>query len=118
MSLERKMGRNQIKRMVNRAVRQQRKDFIAKFGREPGPDDPLIFDPDSDTPTPYPEEKMRREMVAAMAKAGTPGHLIHAFVKTGLILDEEGYRAAKPEVRAEWDAAVAEYDELQRGRKQ
>ena len=118
MSLQRKMDRNQVKRMLDRELRRARKDFIAKFGREPGPNDPLIWDPDSDTPTPYPEEKMRREMVAAMAEAGTPGYLVHAFVKTGLILDEEGYREATPEVRAEWDAAIAEYDELQGGRKQ
>jgi hypothetical protein len=119
MSLERKMSRNQkAKRMLDRVMRQQRKDFIAKFGREPGPNDPLLFDPDSDIPTPIDEERMTREMVAAMAEAGTPGHLIHAYVKTGLILDDEGYRNATPAVRVQWDAAVAEYEELQKRTRQ
>ena len=29
-----------------------RAQFIAKFGREPGPGDPVFFDPDKDVPTP------------------------------------------------------------------
>jgi hypothetical protein len=31
--------------------------FADKFGREPGPDDPLVFDPDAGTPTPLPDEE-------------------------------------------------------------
>ena len=33
------------------ALQQQRELFIAKFGREPGPDDPVFFDPTEDEPT-------------------------------------------------------------------
>jgi len=32
-------------------LEEQRAAFTAKFGREPGPDDPLLFDPDQDEPT-------------------------------------------------------------------
>jgi hypothetical protein len=37
---------------VYEALLDQRKAFIDKFGREPGPGDPVIFDPDKDVPTP------------------------------------------------------------------
>ena len=29
-------------------VEEQRQAFVAKFGREPSPDDPIVFDPDQD----------------------------------------------------------------------
>ncbi|MFD6516375.1 hypothetical protein [Rhodococcus sp. NPDC060176] len=35
---------------LQQAFREQREAFIEKFGREPGPDDPLLFDPNSGTP--------------------------------------------------------------------
>ncbi|MFI2747265.1 hypothetical protein ACH5BA_13310 [Kitasatospora sp. NPDC018623] len=34
------------------AVQRQLARFREKFGREPGPDDPLFFDPDADEPRP------------------------------------------------------------------
>jgi hypothetical protein len=32
--------------------------FRAKFGRDPGPGDPIIFDPRKETPAPMPEEEL------------------------------------------------------------
>jgi hypothetical protein len=32
--------------LVHQALLEQRNAFIEKFGREPGPDDPVFFDPD------------------------------------------------------------------------
>jgi len=43
---------------IEEDLNEQRKKFIEKFGREPCPDDPLFFDPDADTPQPYPEKKL------------------------------------------------------------
>jgi hypothetical protein len=37
---------------VHEALLEQRKAFVEKFGREPGPGDPVFFDPDKDVPTP------------------------------------------------------------------
>jgi uncharacterized protein YecA (UPF0149 family) len=34
------------------ALQEQRKLLIAKFGREPGPNDPLFFNPDAEAPEP------------------------------------------------------------------
>ena len=32
--------------------------FCEKFGRAPGPDDPILFDPDADSPVPLTAEKL------------------------------------------------------------
>jgi hypothetical protein len=89
MSISRKLQRARARAMekpqVKRAMADARKDFIAKFGREPLEGEPLIFDPDFDTPTPYTDEKTTAMMIEAMEAAGTPGHLIYAYRKTGMI---------------------------------
>jgi hypothetical protein len=36
---------------VYEALLEQRKAFVDKFGREPGANDPVFFDPDKDVPT-------------------------------------------------------------------
>lgn len=92
-----------------RALRAQRQAFIDKFGREPGPDDPVMFDPDADTPVPMSEEKVRAQMLAAMQAAEIPLHLIYAYAKTGFIVGQEGYRNMSLEDRAAYNAAIKEY---------
>jgi hypothetical protein len=37
--------------LMRDALLEQREAFIKKFGWEPGPGDPVFFDPDADTPT-------------------------------------------------------------------
>jgi len=39
-------------------LQEQRRAFIEKFGREPGPSDPVFFDPSCDTPTPLTERRL------------------------------------------------------------
>jgi hypothetical protein len=39
-------------RMMREAFEANRLAFREKFGRDPGPDDPVFFDPDADEPTP------------------------------------------------------------------
>ncbi|MGH8572835.1 MAG: hypothetical protein ACREX8_09695, partial [Gammaproteobacteria bacterium] len=41
------------------ALEEQRKRFIAKFGREPGPNDPVFFNPDADAPEPLTSEQQQ-----------------------------------------------------------
>jgi SEC-C motif len=40
------------------ALEEQRKNFRRKFGRDPGPGDPIFFNPDADEPEPMTEEQM------------------------------------------------------------
>ena len=57
---------------VHDALLEQRKAFIDKFGREPGPDDPVFFDPDTDDPARMDAdlEKAIRDAGVDPAKAG------------------------------------------------
>jgi hypothetical protein len=47
---------------LRQTLRDQRAAFVAKFGREPGPGDPLFFDPTKDTPTPISAERMAADL--------------------------------------------------------
>ena len=91
-----------MKPEVEQAMREQRQAFIDKFGREPGPDDPVFFDPDADTPQPFDEKKLAAEVKATMIAADFPPQFIYAFEKTGLMLFAEDLAHCPPDRRAEW----------------
>jgi hypothetical protein len=116
MSISRKLQRARARAMekpqVKRAIEDVRKNFIAKFGREPLEGEPLIFDPDFDTPTPYTEAKMTNMMVEAMEAAGIPGHLIYAYRKTGMMMGADNADLWTQADVDEWNAAIAEYEAL------
>jgi|SRR5271168_1073305 len=97
------------KRRTAELLRRQREAFVKKFGREPGPDDPLIFDPDFDSPVAISKEKLRTRTIKVMKAAGSPPHLVFAYAKTGFMPSEDGYKNMPPADRATYDAAVAEY---------
>lgn len=88
------------------AFQEQRKLFIEKFGREPNDDDPIFFDPDADTPQPYPEEKYTEESIEAMRKAGIDERYINAYKKTGLIVTQENIDLMTPKELAEFEEAM------------
>src|SRR6516165_4967727 len=71
------------------ALERQLERFREKFGREPGPDDPVFFDPDADDPQPIDEAVINEEMVNAMKAAGIRPSVIYAWNKTGLLVTEE-----------------------------
>ena len=87
--------------------------FVAKFGREPGPSDPIFFDPDANTPQLLDPDEMQRAMTKAMGEAGIRPEIIFAFQKTGLLLTEENESLASPADRAAFDAAIDEYFALE-----
>jgi hypothetical protein len=82
----------------------QREKFIAKFGREPGPEDPVFFDLD--------EDKLRDDTAEAMRAAGIGPALIYAYEETGLIVTEENRRFIPDVDLREFDAKVREYYDL------
>jgi hypothetical protein len=49
--------------------------FEVRFGRPPGPDDPIFFDPDADTPTPIGPERFHDLTGAAAAAGGDPAEI-------------------------------------------
>jgi hypothetical protein len=83
---------------------EQRRKFIEKYGREPGPDDPIFFD------TPHPEH-IEHEMVQAMNAAGIDPAVIYAFEQTGLLVTEQNRHLIPDKDLNEWAAAIREYEE-------
>ena len=55
---------------VQEALLEQRKAFVEKFGREPGPTDPVFFDPDKDIPTLIDPARMNADLEGAIRDAG------------------------------------------------
>ena len=83
--------------------------FIVKYGREPGPDDPIFFAPDSNEPKPMDPEEIRREMVSIMKEVNIPAEIVYAYQKTGLLVTEDNVHLIAPSDIAEYDAAINEY---------
>jgi hypothetical protein len=70
-------------------LRRQQDLFVEKFGREPGPEDPLFFDPDSDTPTAIDSAAFFAETRAAAAHAGVDSAYIEAWEQVGYLITEQ-----------------------------
>jgi hypothetical protein len=66
-----------------RAMRKQLKASRKKFGRHPGPEDPVFFDPKKDVPKPMDEAEMGKLLLDALQKSGAPPEVINAHKKTG-----------------------------------
>jgi len=95
---------SEARSVLEPALAKQREKFIATFGREPGPDDPIFFDLD--------EDALRKDTVKAMSAAGIRPALIYAHEKTGLLVSTENRHLIPNVGLREWDEAVAEYYEL------
>jgi hypothetical protein len=88
-------------------LEEQRRRFIEKFGREPGPGDPIFFD------MPHPEH-LEHMTVEAMKKAGMDPAFIYAHEKTGRIVTEDNMHLLSDQDLAEWDAAIEEFEVARR----
>ena len=84
--------------------------FRKKFGRDPRPDEPLFFDPAADVPRRLQLEPMEADIVKAMKEANIHPRLIYAFEKTGRLLSAATLKKLSEADRAEWHAALAQYD--------
>ncbi len=101
--------------------------FIEKFGREPGPDDPIFFDPNADEPVPYPESEMWAHLSAAVDEPGLEveqafvraaaelGYLVtesnqHLFTAMEVEAFDDAVRRALGEPPAEDDGAEEDED--------
>jgi len=90
-------------------IERQLEAFRKKFGRYPGPDDPVFFDPDEDRPVPLSDEEYERAVVAAMPQAGLDPAVIYAFKRTDkMVTDSNKHLLSKKELR-QWNDAIEEY---------
>lgn len=102
-------------RAVKKAMLERKARFHKKFGRDPGPDDPVFLDPDADEPQEMEEHKIMAEAVLAMLHAGTPEPFIYSFIRTGGLIMFEGSRDHWPQESIDaWDQAMDEYGEIMR----
>lgn len=106
-----------IDRKLEHELKMMRKAFKRKFGRDPGPDDPVFFDPEAETPVPISQERMQADMLAAMKAAGLAPEPIYAYRKTGLLLMEEHQDDYPPGAVEDWQAAIDEYYALEKKQK-
>ena len=71
------------------AFREQQELFVKKFGREPGPEDPIFFDPTKDVPTELDPATAFPEIRAAAISAGVDPAYIDAWEDVGYLITEE-----------------------------
>ncbi|PYT89412.1 MAG: hypothetical protein DMG36_22310 [Acidobacteria bacterium] len=90
-------------------LRAQMERFRAKFGREPGPTDPVFFDPDADEPRPLNIDAAFDELAAIAGEVGVSPQLIYAMKKTGRIVTENNKQFLTPAELKEWNDAIEEY---------
>lgn len=91
------------------AIRELRRRFKRETGRDPGPDDPYAFDPDSDKPQPEAEARIKSCMGDIADAAGLAPDLAFAIRKTGLLVTKNNQDGLDEDQRAAWKEALAEY---------
>jgi hypothetical protein len=91
------------------ALEAQVRRFEEKFGRPPGPDDPLFFDPDADEPQPVSLTGLETETVAVLEAAGICPAWIYAYQHTDGLLPRSDGSFASARDQAEWDEVISRY---------
>lgn len=91
------------------AFERQLERFREKFGRDPGPNDPVFFDMDANAPVPIAEEKLNEGIAEAMKKAGVPPQYIYAWIQTGMLVTEQNYSQWSKADLKEWEEAINGY---------
>lgn len=94
-------------------VDELRKRFCEQFGREPGPEDPLFFDPDVKYPVPLPPQKLNRlwEELANtwLLRGEISAETAYAMKATGMFVREEDLHLLNPKEMQNWSRALDEY---------
>jgi hypothetical protein len=91
------------------ALKAQFRRFEEKFGRPPGPDDPIFFYPAADEPRPIIDEVIDQHMLEAMHKAKTHPAIIHAYQTTGRLVTKENRKNLTKAQLREWADAIDEW---------
>ena len=95
---------------LHKAMERQAERFREKFGRDPGPKDPIFFDPDADEPRPFDLDTATREMAEELRHAGmeegTDPSLIEAWCELGYVVTEDTRHLFSASDIAVWNEAV------------
>jgi hypothetical protein len=90
-----------------------RQEFRERFGRDPGPDDPVFLDPTAEEPRPLGEDGEALFIAmseTAMRRAGIDPSVIYASRKTGLIVTERNQHLLSADDWEDWIEAIFEYE--------
>ena len=96
---------------LQESIASQLEAFRAKFGRDPGPNDPIFFDPNKDEPAPMSDDEgdvMLAEMVKATAQIGRP-EWGYAYAKSGYLVSELNRDLIPEEGLRAWNQAIDEW---------
>lgn len=104
---------NPLPREIQRTVEELRLRFREKFGRNPGPNDPLFFDPQAKEPIPISRQglnEMWQHLATRLLQAGTiTSQVAYAMKKTGLLVSDATAHLMTDTERKAWQAALNEY---------
>ncbi len=95
-----------------RALKEQLEAFRQKFGRDPGPEDPLFFDPEADQPRPMDDARLDAMLVEALRHAGADPAYIHAYKRTGMLITTDNLKRWRKREREEFWEALEEWERL------
>jgi hypothetical protein len=104
-----------INRETAEIIAQQKKLFREQFGREPGPDDPLFFEPGVAVPQFLSDEssdEIWKSLLQAAGDSGIDPALVYAMNKTGRIVTQQNMRFLTDADLQEWNDAVDEYNRM------
>lgn len=91
-------------------MERQPERFRTKFGRDPGPEDPIFFDPDADEPRPFDPDTATREITEELRHAGMEAGidpaLIEAWRELGYVITEDTRHLFSAGDVAAWNEAV------------
>ena len=94
-------------------IAEQKKVFREQFGREPGPDDPLFFEPRVAVPQFLSDEffdEVWKSLLQAAGDSGIDPTIVYAMNKTGRIVTEANLEFLNDSDLQEWNDAVDEYN--------
>jgi hypothetical protein len=97
------------------AITEQKRLFREKFGREPGREDPLFFNPEAPVPeflSIESQDATWRALIQAAGESGMDPALVYAMNKTGRIVTDQNLRFLTDADLQEWNDAVDEYHQM------
>ena len=99
-----------IDERLREVMQRQAESFRIKFGRDPGPEDTIFFDPDADEPRPLDPDTATREIAEELRQAGVEAGidsaLIEAWCELGYVVTEDTRHLFSASEIAAWDHAV------------
>jgi hypothetical protein len=101
-------------REVHKMFQTQKKKFKTQFGRDPEPDDPLLFDETQDAPAFLAPDQIHKRTLVKMKSDKLRTSILYAYEKYGLLPPPTEAALDKyPEMGIVWRKACDEWEELE-----